>query len=88
MSRRPPQDHPARKQVADDRDALLDVRAAAALLSVQPATLYRWAYERRLPVVKLFGPRGPLRFRRRDLLDLIERSHRPALRPGLPLDGA
>jgi hypothetical protein len=36
------------------------VNQAAALLAVKPATLYQWAYQRRLPVVKLFGPRGAL----------------------------
>ncbi len=44
-------------------DRLLNVHEAAALLALKPATLYQWAYERRLPVVKLFGPRGALRFR-------------------------
>ena len=58
---------------------LLDVHQAAALLSLKPATLYQWAYQRRLPVVKLFGPRGALRFRRSDIDALIARSLRPAL---------
>jgi predicted DNA-binding transcriptional regulator AlpA len=58
---------------------LLDVREAAALLAVKPATLYQWAYLRRRPVVKLFGPRGALRFRARDIEALIHRSLRPAL---------
>jgi len=44
-------------------DRLLDVQAAARLLGLKPATLYQWAYKRRIPVVKLFGPRGALRFR-------------------------
>ncbi len=61
-------------------DRLLDVHEAAALLAVKPATLYQWTYQRRLPVVKLFGPRGALRFRRGDLEALIARSLRPALR--------
>jgi predicted DNA-binding transcriptional regulator AlpA len=61
-------------------DRLLDVHEAAALLSVKPATLYQWAYLRRLPVVKLFGPRGALRFRSSDIERLIARSVRPALR--------
>jgi excisionase family DNA binding protein len=58
---------------------LLDVHEAAALLSLKPATLYRWAYARRLPVVKLSGPRGPLRFRLSDLESLIAKSLRPPL---------
>lgn len=61
-------------------DRLLDVHAAASLLSMKPTTLYQWAYERRIPVVKLFGARGALRFRLRDLEALIARSLRPALR--------
>lgn len=60
-------------------DRLLDVREAASILGVKPSTLYQWAYQRRLPVVKLFGPRGALRFRLRDIEALIARSLRPAL---------
>jgi excisionase family DNA binding protein len=60
-------------------DRLLDVTEAAALLAVKPATLYQWAYQRRIPVVKLFGPRGALRFRESDIRALIARSVRPAL---------
>lgn len=61
-------------------DRLLDVREAAAMLGLKPGTLYQWAYQRRLPVVKLFGPRGALRFRQSDVEVLIARSVRPALR--------
>lgn len=64
----------------EELDALLRVREAAQLLGIKPATLYQWAYQRRLPVVKLFGSRGALRFRRNDLEALIGRSLRPALR--------
>ena len=39
-------------------DRLLDVNEGAALLAVKLATLYQWAYQRRLPVVKLFGRQG------------------------------
>ncbi len=60
-------------------DRLLDVREAAALLGLKPATLYQWAYERRIPVVKLFG--RALRFRRSVVEQLIADSERPALRP-------
>jgi excisionase family DNA binding protein len=60
-------------------DRLLDVREAAAMLALKPATLYQWAYERRIPTVKLSGPRGPLRFRLSDIQTLISRSVRPAL---------
>ena len=75
--------HPSRAEgsvrgAAPDR--LLDVHEAAAFLAVKPATLYQWAYQRRIPVVKLFGPRGALRFRESDLRALIAGSVRPALR--------
>ena len=46
--------------------------AVAAMLALRPATLYQWAYERRIPVVKLSGPRGPLRFRLSDIVKFVE----------------
>jgi len=61
-------------------DRLVDVREAATILAVKPATLYQWAYQRRIPVVKLFGPRGALRFRESDIRALIVNSVRPPLR--------
>lgn len=64
----------------DDGERLLAVREAALLLGVKPATLYQWAYKRRIPVVKLFGPRGALRFRLQDVQQLIQDSLRPARR--------
>ncbi len=64
-------------------DRLLDVNEAAAMLGLSPKTLYQWAYERRLPVVKLFG--RALRFRLSVIQKLIKDSERPALRL---LDGA
>ena len=64
----------------DVPDRLLNVREAAVLLGLKRATMYQWAYERRIPVVKPSGPRGPLRFRLWTLLDLIESWERPALR--------
>jgi excisionase family DNA binding protein len=64
-------------------DRLLDVDEAGALLGVRPKTLYQWAYQRRIPVVKLFGPRGALRFRLSDIEALIARFVRPALHEGL-----
>lgn len=64
-------------------DRLVDVHEAAMLLGLKPATLYQWAYKRRIPVVKLFGPRGALRFHLNDVLQLIQDSRRPAGRqPG------
>jgi len=59
-------------------ERLLDVREAAQLLGLKPATLYQWAYERRIPVVKLFG--RALRFRLSTIEKLIADSERPALR--------
>ena len=61
-----------------DRHRLLDVQEAAALLSVKPATLYQWAYQRRIPHVKLMG--RSLRFRYRDLEQLMDAGYQPALR--------
>jgi predicted DNA-binding transcriptional regulator AlpA len=60
-------------------DRLLDVHEAAAMLGLKPATLYQWAYERRIAVVKPSGPRGPLRFRLSTLLALIDSWEVPAL---------
>jgi excisionase family DNA binding protein len=60
---------------------LLDVNEVATMLSVKPSTIYQWAYQRRLPVVKLFGPHGALRFRLSEVEKLIVSSERPALRP-------
>jgi excisionase family DNA binding protein len=65
------------KPSAEDR--LLNVREAAHMLGIKPSTLYQWAYEKRIPVVKLFG--HALRFRLSTMLALIEDSERPALRP-------
>jgi len=60
----------------DDEDRLLDVHAASEVLGVKPSTLYQWAYERRIPVVKLFG--RALRFRMSTLQALIDDHTRPA----------
>ena len=59
-------------------DRLLDVREAAGMLGLKPCTLYAWAYERRIPVVKLFG--RALRFKLSTIEKLIKNSERPALR--------
>jgi excisionase family DNA binding protein len=60
-------------------DRLLTAEEAAELLGLARATLYGWAYRRRLPVVKLSGKRGPLRFRASDLAKMIEQRTRRAL---------
>ena len=67
------------RAVVHDTERLLDVNEAAAILRVKAATLYQWAYQRRIPKVKLFGHRGALRFRESDIRALITRSVRPAL---------
>jgi excisionase family DNA binding protein len=51
-------------------DRLLKVGEAADMLGLKPATLYQWAYQRRIPVVKLMG--RALRIRESDLLKLID----------------
>ncbi len=66
-SRRPP-------LTREESDYLLDVDEAAAMLSIKPSTLRNWAYQRRIPRVKLGGPRGPLRFRLGDLQRYIRAS--------------
>jgi excisionase family DNA binding protein len=63
-------------QSADDR--LLNVNEAASMLGLKTSTLYQWAYERRIPVVKLFG--RALRFRLSTIQKLITDSERPASR--------
>jgi excisionase family DNA binding protein len=62
-----------RAHAAEDR--LLDVNEAAEMLGLSPKTLYQWAHEQRLPVVKLGSA---LRFRVSVLQQLIRNSERPA----------
>jgi excisionase family DNA binding protein len=59
-------------------DRLLDVKEAAAMLAVKQSTVYTWAYQRRVPVVKLLG--RSLRFRLSDIEKLITAGERPARR--------
>jgi len=56
---------------------LMGLDEAAKYLAIQPSTLRRWAWERKIPSVKL-GRR--LLFRRDVLDELVERNERPALR--------
>ena len=70
-----------RRPVGALPDRLLDVNETAELFGVAPATIYDWAYQRKLPVVKPSGPRGPLRFRLSKMLKLIDQWERPPLRP-------
>lgn len=71
----------SRPRAAGVPDRLLDVDQVAEMLAVEPSTVYQWAYKRRLPVVKLFGPHGALRFKLSAIQKLIAASERPALRP-------
>lgn len=64
-----------------NEDRLLDVREASEMLAVKPSTLYQWAYQRRVPTVKLFG--RALRFRLSVIQQLMKTSDRPALREHL-----
>ncbi len=66
-----------RNHAFDHSDRLLDVKEAAAVLGIKPSTLYQWAYERRIPTVKLMG--RALRFRLSTIEKLIEDSERPAI---------
>lgn len=63
-------------------DRLLDVGEAAAMLGLKKSTLYAWAYQRRIAVVKPSGPRGPLRFRLSTLERFIRERERPAVGSG------
>ena len=63
---------------AQNEDRLLDVREASEMLAVKPSTLYQWAYQRRVPTVKLFG--RALRFRLSVIQELMKSFDRPAMR--------
>ena len=58
-------------------DRLLNVKDAATLLAIEPSTLYQWAYQRRIPVVKLLGGKA-LRIRLSVLNRMISDGERPA----------
>lgn len=61
---------PAKKVVIDEKDDLIDIKSAAALLpSVTPVTLRRWVKAGKVPHVLL--PGGRLWFRREDILALM-----------------
>ncbi len=65
------------KYTPSSDDRLLDVKEASLMLGVKPSTLYQWAYERRIPSVKLMG--RALRFRLSTIEKLIAESERPAM---------
>ena len=67
------------KQTAlDAPDRLLDANEVAAMLAVKPSTVYQWAYQRRIPRVKLFG--SALRFRLSTIQKLMVDSESSPLR--------
>ena len=59
-------------------ERLLDVNEASAMLGLEPCMLYQWTYERRIPVVKLFG--RALRSKLGTIEKLLKDSERPTLR--------
>lgn len=67
---------PREHRVEDDR--LLDNRAAAAFLQVAPRTLYKWAAQGRVPVVRLGRA---VRFRMSALRMLVHEHEEPATLP-------
>ncbi len=64
---------------ADTDDRLLDKNGAAAFLGVAPRTLYKWAAQGRLPVVRL--GRRAVRFRVGALRALVATHEEPATKP-------
>lgn len=63
-----------------DADHLLDTHAAAAFLGVAPRTLYKWAAQGRLPVVRLGRM---VRFRLATLQALVREHEEAAPAPGV-----
>jgi excisionase family DNA binding protein len=61
-----------------EHDRLLDVYEAARLLRLRPRTVYKLAYQRRLPVVKVGRA---TRFRLMSLMRLIAEWEQPAAGP-------
>jgi excisionase family DNA binding protein len=59
-------------------DRLVSVREAAEILSVSVSTLYGWAWQRRIPFVKIGRA---LRFRTGDLQELISTNRVEARAP-------
>lgn len=54
---------------------LLTPRDVAERLSLRLSTVYRWAYDRRIPTVKIGNM---LRFREEDIVELINKGFRPS----------
>ena len=62
------------------KEQLLTCSQLADLLSVKPATIRKWTYQRRIPCVRLAGGRA-VRYRLSDCEKLIRSGLRPAVRP-------
>src|SRR2546430_5559444 len=67
-------------RVIPQEPELLDIAQAAAFLHVSPMSLRRWTNSGRLPCFRV-GGRRERRFRRADLLALLERSGEPMRAP-------
>ena len=61
---------------SDDRQALLSIRQAAALLNVSEISLRRWTDAGRMPCIRV-GAKRERRFRRSDLLSFPEQARAP-----------
>jgi len=62
------------------KEQLLTCSQLADLLSVKPATIRKWTFQRRIPCVRLAGGRA-VRYRLSDCEKLIRSGLQPALRP-------
>lgn len=69
-----------RFQSEENEEPLLTAEQVARLLNVKPSTIYDRAYRGDLPVVRLWkgGRRSLVRFRRQDILALVEANTCPA----------
>jgi excisionase family DNA binding protein len=62
------------------RTKLLSMSEAAALLGIHVVTLYRWCEQGDIAYIKS-TPRSPRRFRREDVLELLEPTPRQTEQP-------
>ncbi len=67
------------------KEQLLTCSQLADLLSVKPATIRKWTYQRRIPFVRLAGGRA-VRYRLSDFEKLVRSGLRPALHTYRPAD--
>jgi len=59
-------------------DELLTANDVAGLFKISPDTVYAWRYQGRIPYVKI---NGAVRFRRRDLIEMIETGMSTPMKP-------